>query len=110
MVQYDVLDRTLAAIADPARREILDRLGRGDASISELAQPLGMSLTGVKKHVHVLEDAGLVSTEKVGRTRMCRLGSERLDGAFRWIEVYRQQWESRLDRLEAYIVRKRSDG
>jgi DNA-binding transcriptional ArsR family regulator len=106
MVQYQTLDRTLGAIADPARRQILDRLSRGKASITELASPLHMTLTGVKKHVNVLEEAGLVVTEKIGRTRNCRLGPARLDDAISWIEFYRSQWEQRLDGLEAYLDKK----
>jgi DNA-binding transcriptional ArsR family regulator len=107
MVQYETIDRTLGAIADPTRRLILDRLARGPASISQLAQPFGMSLTGMKKHVQVLEEAKLVVSEKVGRTRHCRLGPERLDDAFDWIEFYRNQWNRRLDGLEAYIAEKK---
>jgi DNA-binding transcriptional ArsR family regulator len=107
MVQYATLDRTLGAIADPTRRQILDRLARGPASISQLAQPFGMSLTGMKKHVQVLEDARLVVTEKMGRTRNCRLGSERLDEAFDWIGFYRNQWDRRLDGLGAYFDEKK---
>ena len=107
MVQYAVLDRTFSALSDPTRRQILDRLGRGPASISELAQPFGMSLTGIKKHVQILEEARLVATEKVGRTRRCRLGSEQLDDAVEWIEIYRKQWERRLDGLEAYLEGKK---
>jgi DNA-binding transcriptional ArsR family regulator len=102
MVQYK-LDRTFAALADPTRRDVLDRLVRGPASISELAGPSGMSLTGMKKHVQILEGAGLVTTEKVGRTRRCRLGPERLDDAARWIQLYRREWVRRLDGLEAYL-------
>jgi DNA-binding transcriptional ArsR family regulator len=113
MVQYQVLDdrldRTFAALADPKRRDILDRLGRGPASISELARPSGMSLTGMKKHVQILEGARLVTTEKVGRTRQCRLGPERLEDAARWIRLYRQRWERRLDGLESYLARRKGD-
>ncbi|NJC71287.1 winged helix-turn-helix transcriptional regulator [Planosporangium thailandense] len=108
MVQL-LLDRTFAALADPTRREILVRLTRGPASITELAEPFGITLTGVKKHVQVLEDARLVTTEKVGRTRRCRLGPERLEDAMRWIQMYRQQWERRLDGLEAYLEQRRKD-
>ncbi|HSO49854.1 MAG TPA: metalloregulator ArsR/SmtB family transcription factor, partial [Acidimicrobiia bacterium] len=90
-------------LSDPTRRQILHRLGQGPASISELAQPFGMSLTGIKKHVRILEDARLVATEKVGRTRRCRLGPEQLDDAVQWIEIYQEQWERRLDGLEAYL-------
>ncbi|MGH8950072.1 MAG: ArsR/SmtB family transcription factor [Acidimicrobiia bacterium] len=106
MVQYEVLDRTFSALSDPTRREILDRLGRGPASITELAEPFGMSLTGLKKHVRILEEANLVISEKVGRTRQCRLGPERLEEVVSWIEMYRQQWERRLDGLEAYLKRR----
>jgi DNA-binding transcriptional ArsR family regulator len=101
MVQYQPqLDQTLAAISDPTRRGILERLGRdGIASISELAEPFGMSLTGVKKHVSVLEEAGLVTSEKVGRTRRCRLGPGGLDEARDWIEAHGRSLAARLDRL-----------
>lgn len=110
MVQYHELDRAFAALSDPTRREILHRLGRGPASISELARPFGMTLTGVKKHIHILEEARLVTTEKVGRTRHCRLGPERLEEAVNWIETYRKQWEHRLDGLEAYIEQRKGQG
>lgn len=107
MVQYATIDRTLGAIADPTRRQVLDRLARGPASISQLAQPFGMSLTGMKKHVQILEEAKLVVSEKVGRTRHCRLGPERLDDALDWIGFYRNQWDRRLDGLEAYLAEKK---
>src|SRR6266508_4054697 len=100
MVQR-LLDRTFSALADPTRRGILVRLTRGPASISELAEPFGITLTGMKKHVQVLEEARLVTTEKVGRTRHCRLGPESLEDAMQWIQMYRQQWERRLDGLDA---------
>ena len=106
MVQL-LLDRTFSALSDPTRREILVRLARGPASVSELAQPFGMTLTGIKKHVRVLEDARLVTTEKVGRTRRCRLGPEPLEDAMRWIQMYRRHWERRLDGLEAYLESKK---
>jgi DNA-binding transcriptional ArsR family regulator len=110
MVQYYAhLDQTFAALSDPTRREILHRLGRGPASISELARPFPMSLTGLKKHVHILEQARLVTTEKVGRTRQCRLGPEHLEDAVQWIEVYRRQWERRLDGLETYLEQKKGN-
>jgi DNA-binding transcriptional ArsR family regulator len=101
MVQYQSadLDLAFAAIADPTRRAILDRLGRGPASISDLAEPAGMSLTGLKKHVRILEEAGLVTTEKVGRTRVCNLGPRKLDDAREWIDAYRRTLEERLDRF-----------
>jgi DNA-binding transcriptional ArsR family regulator len=107
MVQYQVLDQTFGALSDRTRREILDRLGHGPASITELAKPFGMSLTGLKKHVQILEEARLVTTEKIGRTRQCRLGPERLEEVVHWIEIYRQQWERRLDGLQAYFEKKK---
>jgi DNA-binding transcriptional ArsR family regulator len=100
VVQYQgQLDRSFAALSDPTRRGILERLGRGRATISELAEPFGITLTGLKKHVQVLEDAGLVRTEKVGRTRWCSLGEQDLDEVQRWIAGYRLMLEERLDRL-----------
>jgi len=99
MVQYQPVDRTLAVLADPTRRQILERLSQGSASITELARPLGITLTGVKKHVRLLEDAGLVNTHKSGRVRECELGTARLDDLERWIEDYRQAVEQRLDRF-----------
>jgi DNA-binding transcriptional ArsR family regulator len=100
VVQYQrQLDRTFAALSDPTRRGILERLGGGSATISELAEPFGISLTGMKKHVQVLEDAGLVRTEKIGRTRHCTLGTQDLDEIQRWIVGYRLMLEERLDRL-----------
>ncbi len=107
MVHSDVLDRAFAALADPTRRDILERLGReGAASIGELAAPAGITVTGMAKHVRVLEEAGLVVTEKVGRTRQCRLGGERLDDAMAWIGFYQRLWERRLDGLDAYFTLK----
>ncbi len=106
MVQYqEQLDRTFAALSDPTRRGILERLGRGSATISELAEPFGISLTGLKKHVQVLEDADLVRTEKVGRTRRCSLGSQDLDAVQRWIVGYRLMLEERMDRLGEFLER-----
>lgn len=107
MVKSQVLDRTFSALSDPTRRDILDRLGRGPASISELAGPLRISLPGLMKHVRILEEADLVATEKKGRTRECRLGPAKLDDASAWIEHYRQRWERRLDRLESYIAKRK---
>ena len=109
MVQSQVLDRTFSALSDPTRRDILERLTRGPASISELARPTGISLPGVLKHVRILEEANLVTTEKRGRTRECRLGPEQMDDATRWIESQRRQWERRLDRLEAIIERTKGE-
>jgi DNA-binding transcriptional ArsR family regulator len=100
MVQYQSeLDRSFAALSDPTRRSILARLGQGGATITELAEPFGMSLTGLKKHVRILEDVGLVSTEKTGRARRCSLGPRRLEDAQQWIETYRRSLDDRLDRF-----------
>jgi DNA-binding transcriptional ArsR family regulator len=104
MVQQTQLDRAFAALADETRRGILVRLGGGPATISDLAGPSGMTLTGIRKHVDVLVDAGLVTTEKVGRTRQCRLGTERLDDAMAWITFYQRLWERRLDGLQTYFT------
>ena len=109
MVQSQVLDRTFSALSDPTRRDILEHLTGGPASISELARPTGISLPGVLKHVRILEEANLVTTEKRGRTRECRLGPEQMDDATRWIESQRRQWERRLDRLEAIIERTKGE-
>src|SRR5512138_3512194 len=104
MVQYGVrLDAGFSALSDATRRGILERLGRGDASISDLALRFDMTLTGMKKHVQLLEDAGLVTTEKVGRTRTCKLGPRRLDDETAWISRYRQMLEARLDRLDDFL-------
>jgi DNA-binding transcriptional ArsR family regulator len=105
MVQYLPLDRTLAALADPTRRDVLERLGRGRATISELAEPYGISLTGMKKHVHVLENAGLVVTEKVGRTRWCSATPRRFDDLEQWIAGYRRMLDERLDRFGELLER-----
>ena len=88
---------------------MLERLGRGDASISDLAGAFDMTLTGMKKHVQVLEDSGLVSTEKVVRVRQCRLGPRRLDEETAWMEKYRSMLEARYDRLEAFLERTQGD-
>lgn len=110
MVQYQSVDKTLAALADPTRRGILERLGRqSEASVSELAAPAGISLTGMKKHLRVLEEAGLVSTEKVGRTRRCRLEPKGLDGLQAWMSSYRTMLEERFDRLDELLERTRGD-
>jgi DNA-binding transcriptional ArsR family regulator len=105
MVQYGepVLDATFAALSDPTRRGVLEQLGRADASITDLAQNFHMTLTGMKKHVGVLEQAGLVSTEKVGRVRTCRLGLRGLDQEAEWIERYRQLWAERFDELDKIV-------
>jgi len=106
VVQYSKLvDEAFAALSDPTRRGILERLGREDASISDLAERFGMTLTGVRKHVRVLEGAGLVTTRKVGRVRSCRLGPRRLEDEAAWIEAYRQMLDARLNRLRAFLER-----
>ena len=109
MVQYLEIDRTFAALADPTRRAVLEQLGRGPASITELAEPFGITLTGMKKHVVLLEDAGLVTTEKVGRTRRCALGPRRLDDVRDWVELHRQMLDERLDRFGALLERTKGD-
>jgi DNA-binding transcriptional ArsR family regulator len=104
MAQYpQVLDLAFSALADAHRRTILDRLGEGPVSISELAVPLGMSLPGVLKHVRALEAAQLVVTDKQGRTRWCRLGDRPLDDAAAWIDERRTLWAKRLDRFDASL-------
>lgn len=105
MVQYvrGHLDASFAALSDATRRGVLEQLGRADASISDLAKKFEMTLTGMKKHVGVLERAGLVSTEKVGRVRTCRLGPRRLDEETAWIERYRQLWAARFDELDTVL-------
>src|SRR5262245_58934932 len=105
MVQYlkNRLDETFAALSDSTRRGVLLQLGRGDASITDLAERFHMSLTGMKKHVGILEDAGLVKTEKVGRVRTCKLGSRRLESETAWIERYKGLWDRRFDALEMVV-------
>jgi DNA-binding transcriptional ArsR family regulator len=97
------LDAAFAALADPTRRGVLEQLGRGDASISDLAERFRMTLTGMKKHVGVLEQAGLVATRKVGRVRTCRLGPRRLEEATAWLERYRRRWDERFDELDQVV-------
>jgi DNA-binding transcriptional ArsR family regulator len=110
MVQYSArLDRTFGAVSDPTRRRILERLASKDASISELAARFDMTLTGMKKHVQVLEAAGLVSTRKVGRVRECRLGPRRLDEEATWISRYQEMLEARLDRLGEFLERTQGE-
>ena len=103
------LDSAFSALADPTRRGILQRLGRSDAAISELAEHFEMTLTGIKKHVQVLEDADLVTTEKIGRVRRCRLGPRRLDQEAAWIAAHRRMLEDRLNRLEDFLERTRGN-
>jgi DNA-binding transcriptional ArsR family regulator len=105
MVQYKRthLDTSFAALSDATRRGILERLGRADASITDLAEKFHMTLTGMKKHVGVLEQAGLVTTEKVGRVRTCKLGLRRLEEEAAWIARYRQLWDARFDELDKIV-------
>ena len=105
MVQYSPIDRTFAALGDPTRRTVLERLGHGSATISELAEPFGISLTGMKKHVRVLEDAGLVTTEKVGRARLCSAGPRHLEDVQEWTQTYRRMLDERLDRFGELLER-----
>ncbi len=107
MVHYshERLDSAFAALADPTRRGILERLGRGTASITDLAHDFDMTLTGLKKHVQILEVAGLVTTRKRGRVRECALGARRLDLEAAWMNKHRQMLEARLDRLGAFLER-----
>ncbi|HEY4244936.1 MAG TPA: helix-turn-helix domain-containing protein [Kofleriaceae bacterium] len=97
------LDAAFAALADATRRGVLEQLGRADASITDLAERFDMTLTGMKKHVGVLEGAGLVATAKVGRVRTCRLGPRQLDEVTAWIDRYRQLWSARFDELDQVI-------
>ena len=105
MVQYtrDRLDASFAALSDATRRGVLEQLGRADASITDLAEKFHMTLTGMKKHVGVLEQAGLVTTEKVGRVRTCKLGPRGLEEEAEWIERYRQLWDARFDELDMIV-------
>jgi DNA-binding transcriptional ArsR family regulator len=105
LVQYTRarLDASFAALSDATRRGVLQQLGRADASITDLAVKFRMTLTGMKKHVRVLEQAGLVTTEKVGRVRTCRLGTRRLEEETAWLESYRQLWESRFNELDTVV-------
>ena len=105
MVQYSNthLNASFAALSDATRRGVLEQLGRGDASITDLAGKFHMTLTGMKKHVGVLEQAGLVTTEKVGRVRTCKLGVRRLEEEASWIERHRQRWEERFDELDKVV-------
>ena len=116
MVQYpgSHLDASFAALSDSTRRGVLEQLGREEASISDLADRFQMTLTGMRKHVGVLEQAGLVVTEKVGRVRTCRIGARRLEEAAAWIERYHQLWDGRFGELDQVIEelkqKEKSDG
>ena len=108
------LDAAFAALADATRRGVLEQLGRADASISDLAERFDMTLTGMQKHVGVLEQAGLVTTEKVGRVRTCKLGARRLEQETAWLESYRQLWDARFLELDKVVDeikrREKTDG
>ena len=110
MVQYlhPRLDVSFAALSDPTRRGVLEQLGRADASITDLADRFHMTLTGMKKHVGVLEQAGFVITEKIGRVRTCKLGLRRLEEEAAWIERYRTVWEARFDALDEIVEELKS--
>jgi DNA-binding transcriptional ArsR family regulator len=105
MVQYSRarLDASFAALSDATRRGVLEQLGHSDASITELAAKFEMTLTGMKKHIGVLEESGLVTTEKLGRVRTCRLGPRRLEEEAAWLERYRQLWDARFDELDKVV-------
>ncbi len=111
MVQFSHtrFDTSFAALADATRRGVLEQLARREASISELAETFEMTLTGMKKHVTVLEQAGLVTTRKVGRVRTCRLGPSRLEDEAAWIETYRRRWAERFDALDAVVAELNSE-
>ena len=106
MVQYvsGLFDVSFAALSDATRRGVLEQLGRSDASITDLAEKFHMTLTGMKKHVGVLEKAGLVITQKVGRVRTCKVGPQRLEEAAAWLEKYRRLWAARFDELDRVIA------
>ncbi|WNG44523.1 winged helix-turn-helix transcriptional regulator [Archangium minus] len=105
MAQYSDagLDASFAALSDATRRGVLEQLGRAEASITDLAEKFNMTLTGMKKHVGVLERAGLVITEKVGRVRTCKIGPRRLEEEMAWLERYRQLWDARFDELDKVV-------
>ncbi len=105
MVQYARarLDASFAALSDATRRGVLEQLGRSDASITDLAETFDMTLTGMKKHVGILERAGLVTTEKVGRVRTCKLGMRRFEEETAWLKRYHQVWDSRFDELDKVV-------
>lgn len=116
MVQYSgpSLDASFAALSDATRRGVLQQLGRADASITDLAEQFHMTLTGMKKHIGILEQVGLVTTEKVGRVRTCRIGPRRLEEETAWIERYRRLWDARFDALDRVVEelkrKERPDG
>jgi DNA-binding transcriptional ArsR family regulator len=111
LVHYNAtLDRTFFALSDPTRRSILERLGGGPATIGELAEPFGLTINGVKKHVGILEEVNLVVTAKIGRARECQLGPAQLEDATEWIDDYRRTWQRRLDRFGSFVESKEAGG
>jgi DNA-binding transcriptional ArsR family regulator len=109
MLQHQTLDRVFQALSDPSRRAIVERLSRGDASVSELAQPLAMTLAAVVQHVQLLEASGLIRTEKVGRVRHCQLDRDVLSQAETWLTQRRTFWEDNLDRLGEVLAGQKAD-
>jgi len=109
MLNHPALDLVFAALADPSRRTMVERLSRGPASVSDLAQPLDMSLPAVMQHLQVLETSGLVRSEKSGRVRMCRIESTAFAAAEGWFAKRRASWERRFDRLEAFLADEGAD-
>lgn len=109
MLKYE-LDRTFAALADPTRRAMVERLVQGATTVSELARPLPMSLPAVMLHLKVLEESGLVTSEKIGRVRTCRIDPKMLSQAEQWVAERRQMWERSLDRLGAYLDETKPEG
>jgi len=105
MVQYSrvALDASLGALADVTRRGVLEQLGRGESSITDLAETFDMTLTGMRKHVGILEQAGLVVTQKVGRVRHCRVGASRLEDVAAWLDMYHQLWDARFRELDTVV-------
>ena len=109
MLQHQALDRVFQALSDPSRRAIVERLSRGDASVSELAQPLAMTLAAVVQHVQLLEASGLIRTQKTGRVRNCRLERDVLSQAETWLSQRRAMWEDHLDRLGEVLAQKKAE-
>ncbi len=112
MVQYSNphLDASFTALSDVTRRGVLEQLGRAEASITDLAEKFDMTLTGMKKHVAILERAGLVITQKIGRVRTCKIGPQRLEEATAWLDKYRQLWAARFDELDRVIEELKQSG
>ena len=110
MEHHDQLSTTFAALADPTRRAILERLADGDATVGELAEPFAMSLPAISKHLSVLERAGLIAKDRDGQRRNCRITATPLKSATSWLEEYRRHWEANLDNLDAYLNRLQQQG